>query len=492
MEKIIQILQEQARALRESYEATTAVIPWGEVLRIVQGIEKLGEQAREREKRENNASNAAETRLKKIEKTLEQLARGKEENEGSKKRSYAEAATEGCKEAPAGAKNKKKTPDSVKNDRQRVVVRILDKDERERVNNLPLKEIIKKINQGNEGTHPAQQILAAKRLPQGEIALYTEKAEVRTMLQGDQIWAKAISPLAQVKGRTYEVLVKRVRREGTGEGEENVLARSLESQNKRIHPGLKIVRLRWLRGLKEGTTISTAVLEVASLEGANGVLSKGLVQDMELKSAERFDRTLRITQCFKCQGYGHISRACTRSWKCGHCAENHRTGTCEKKGKKDTVRCGGCSGKHEAWASECPVREQEWQKIRRAHQAKPKGFTPSRAAPKPPTTLPQPTPEPSRTTEDPESDGEWTLVPGTQKRKTARPRGRPLGSRNRPRTDLIQNADIMQLFSSQGPYEKLGNETPLNTGGPNQARPTGVQTEAEKATETTTPTPIEC
>jgi hypothetical protein len=35
--------------------------------------------------------------------------------------------------------------------------------------------------------HPAQQIIAARRLPQGEIALYTEKGDARTKLQEDQI-----------------------------------------------------------------------------------------------------------------------------------------------------------------------------------------------------------------------------------------------------------------------------------------------------------------
>jgi uncharacterized protein YabN with tetrapyrrole methylase and pyrophosphatase domain len=47
---------------------------------------------KEREKCENDASNTVKTRLKKIEKILNQLAPKKEESEKSKKESYEEAA----------------------------------------------------------------------------------------------------------------------------------------------------------------------------------------------------------------------------------------------------------------------------------------------------------------------------------------------------------------------------------------------------------------
>lgn len=185
MEEAVQTLQNLAKALRESYETTNTAIPWKEALSIVQSIEKLEAHMKEREKRENDASNTLKTRLEKIERTLGQLTPKKGERERNKGESYAEAAIRGSKAAPAENKNKKSAPKTVENDRQRVVVRILDKDERKRVNNLPLKEVVEKISQGNEGTHPAQQIVAARRLPQGEIALYTEESDTRTKLQGD-------------------------------------------------------------------------------------------------------------------------------------------------------------------------------------------------------------------------------------------------------------------------------------------------------------------
>jgi hypothetical protein len=63
---------------------------------------------KEREKRENDASNTVKMRLKKIEKILGQLAFKKGESEKSKGESYAEAAIRGSKAAPTQNKNKNK------------------------------------------------------------------------------------------------------------------------------------------------------------------------------------------------------------------------------------------------------------------------------------------------------------------------------------------------------------------------------------------------
>ena len=146
MEEAVQTLQKLAKALRESYETTNIAIPWKEALSIVQSIKKLEAHVKEREKRENNASNIVKTRLEKIKRTLGQLAPEKGERERNKRESYAEAAIKGNKTALTQNKNKKLASKTIENDRQRVVVRILNKDKRKKINNLPLKEVIKKIN----------------------------------------------------------------------------------------------------------------------------------------------------------------------------------------------------------------------------------------------------------------------------------------------------------------------------------------------------------
>jgi hypothetical protein len=97
MEEAVQTLQKLAKALRESYKTTNTAIPWKEALSIVQSIKKLETHIKEREKRENNASNIVKTRLEKIERTLSQLAPKKGERERNKGELYVEAAIKGSK-----------------------------------------------------------------------------------------------------------------------------------------------------------------------------------------------------------------------------------------------------------------------------------------------------------------------------------------------------------------------------------------------------------
>ena len=162
-----------------------------------------------------------------------------------------------------------------------------------------------------------------------------------------------LSSQAQVKAKTYEVLLKSwVREEIEGEDE---LARELEKKNKRAIPILKILHLRWLKKNQTKDIYEHVVIELDCLETVNQVIYRGLVHNMELKTAVRFDRTIQIQQCHKCQGLEHSSRSCRRPWTCRHCADNYRTGSYTKKDDKKAVRCGACAGGYKAWSTLCPA-----------------------------------------------------------------------------------------------------------------------------------------
>ena len=77
-------------------------------------------------------------------------------------------------------------------------------------------------------------------------------------------------------------------------GGEERLARELEEENKRAIPTLKIVHLRWLKKDPTKDTYGHIIAELDCLETANQVLYRGLVHNIELKSAVRFDHTIQI------------------------------------------------------------------------------------------------------------------------------------------------------------------------------------------------------
>ena len=96
------------------------------------------------------------------------------------------------------------------------------------------------------------------------------------------------------------------------EGEEKDIAKALETENVRLIPGLRIVRLKWLKRNRAKGDYSHMIIELPCPEIANRAIQQGLVHNMKLKSVARFDRTMRIKQCYKCQGYSHLSHACHR------------------------------------------------------------------------------------------------------------------------------------------------------------------------------------
>lgn len=57
-------------------------------------------------------------------------------------------------------------------------------------------------------------------------------------------------------------------------------------------------------------------------------------------SACRLEDYVRVLQCYKCLAFGHISKQCTASALCGHCAGPHEMRTCQR--KSNVAACGNC------------------------------------------------------------------------------------------------------------------------------------------------------
>ncbi|GFV20506.1 uncharacterized protein TNCV_4142671 [Trichonephila clavipes] len=63
----------------------------------------------------------------------------------------------------------------------------------------------------------------------------------------------------------------------------------------------------------------------------------------------------RITQCYNCNDFHHVSQNCNMKTRCLKCGQNHRTGACEIKEKIENPLCINCNTKgHMASSTECP------------------------------------------------------------------------------------------------------------------------------------------
>ena len=125
---------------------------------------------------------------------------------------------------------------------------------------------------------------------------------------------------------------------------------------------IKVTRVAPLRkrARNPSATTHSIVAFTASAKEADECILYGINIDHRRYSAERYAPQCQIKQCFNCQGYGHRADTCTRTVKCGKCAENHETQKCSS----DIIQCAQCKGQHEAWHHECPARQREHQRLK--------------------------------------------------------------------------------------------------------------------------------
>jgi hypothetical protein len=135
----------------------------------------------------------------------------------------------------------------------------------------------------------------------------------------------------------------------------------------------------------------------------------------------------RTTQCFRCQGYGHVARACRHEYSCANCAGKHDTRECTQK-DAESRKWTHCKGKHGAWDRRCRYRQKEIEKVAMAKTLAPRYFYES-------TRKDTNTPDLGEIrgrAEAPSSEG-WAII--------ARPRGRPsaiLKAASNPRQSQLQ------------------------------------------------------
>ena len=71
-------------------------------------------------------------------------------------------------------------------------------------------------------------------------------------------------------------------------------AKSIEKENAKLTPNLRIRGMRWLKRLNR-KEFGPLIIEVDSAEQANRLIIEGIVLGCDLKLVERYDASCRIT-----------------------------------------------------------------------------------------------------------------------------------------------------------------------------------------------------
>jgi hypothetical protein len=104
------------------------------------------------------------------------------------------------------------------------------------------------------------------------------------------------------------------------------------------------------------------------------MVEEGLLHDKEPKKCEIYVSECNITQCYKCQGYGHIAVTCRKPHTCANCAKEHHSGSCPTPDDPSKHFCCNCKGKHRTWDRACPVRRAEAERAAAAYKTHPTSY----------------------------------------------------------------------------------------------------------------------
>jgi hypothetical protein len=240
----------------------------------------------------------------------------------------------------------------------------------------PVETLVREINNrfNNLGVG---KVLTARQLPSGDLVLLADSADTKTRAEAKkEEWIGLVSAKAEVRPKKYTVLVHGVRVADFDNFRQEAGRQNVYEQNPNIKGHVEILRTHWKRKvLRLRKTASSLLMDVGSPEGANKIISEGLVLGSELKEVELFDPQCLVTRCYSCQKYGHSAKNCRGSERCGYCAApGHSQEKCSFKDQENKQRCTNCTGRHRSGDQRCPKQEEEVNRARQAREVRPRFF----------------------------------------------------------------------------------------------------------------------
>jgi hypothetical protein len=243
--------------------------------------------------------------------------------------------------------------------RRELIVTVRDKAQQEAIaRRAP--EATLEVLRSTEPRHATDKIVTARRLPSGDLQLITADETSRKELETTHEWLRTIAESAEVKKARYTVWVHGVRVKGVPTSNQKQAIETIRKANEKLHPGLQITRVGWRKKDLE-RPYSSLILDTTDHIMANDIIQKGLVHEGEIKTCVRFIRAARITQCVRCNRYGHVATHCKYPQCCGICAEDHPSTHCKKDqdGARGKQKCPLCKERHTAWSRVCKIRQQQ-------------------------------------------------------------------------------------------------------------------------------------
>jgi hypothetical protein len=212
----------------------------------------------------------------------------------------------------------------------------------------------------------AVSLLSMKQLKSGDVQVTTATAEEAKWLRSNVRWAGTLGGGAEVIKETYGVVVHGIPIKEANMDNKSRVIDDIVAYNSCNIPNLRREDIRyvgWLKLPKKDQEHTSMVVEFKETAQADWAIHRGLLWVVESKSVDRYIKSWRVKQCFKCLQHGHISSQCQKKDQiCGKCAKPHAESECPSDSVK---KCAVCSGSHHAKdRNKCPILVQHAEKVR--------------------------------------------------------------------------------------------------------------------------------
>jgi hypothetical protein len=116
-------------------------------------------------------------------------------------------------------------------------------------------------------------------------------------------------------------MVHSIRRNRVETANQEKAIAELQTQNPQLKNKLKFLKLAGkTKTMMSRKPYRPLLIDIGTLDKAYIIVEKGLLHDKEPKKCDIFFSECNITQCYKCQGYGHIAVTCGKPQTRAYCA----------------------------------------------------------------------------------------------------------------------------------------------------------------------------
>ena len=194
-------------------------------------------------------------------------------------------------------------------------------------------------------------IVLLRKLKSKDIALHVMSSKAWAVLEKFQTWMKKITSSAHVVRKSFAILAHDVHIILNTSNQKMIIKR-LVKNNVRLHEDLKMLRIAWLKKIVESEkTHSSLIVKIAIKTMINWLLDVNMLNSYQECLCKLFEKNCRITQCYKCFDFNHMTRFCKNKKHCFKCADKHHIKRCVVLMNKR--RCANCNDSHELWRHSC-------------------------------------------------------------------------------------------------------------------------------------------